>query len=155
MNAGVTVMPATADAPGIERLLVRHFELMRASSPAESCHVMEPGTLLEHDAVLYAARDGDAVLAVGALTVIAPGHGELKSMHTATEARGRGLARAILRALIDHGTREGLTRLSLETGTADLFAPARALYAAHGFVECPPFGSYVVDPLSVFMTRTL
>ena len=27
--------------------------------------------------------------------------------------------------------------------------------AAHGFAECPPFGDYVHDPLSVFMTRTL
>ena len=33
--------------------------------------------------------------------------------------------------------------------------PARALYSAHGFADGPPFGSYVNDPLSVFMTRTL
>ena len=155
MTRALTVARATPDAPEVEALLLRHFELMRATSPAESCHVMEPGTLLENDAALFAARDGDAVLGVGALTVIAPGHGELKSMHTAAEARGRGVARAVLRALMGHAHDTGLTRLSLETGSAEEFAPARALYAAHGFEDCPPFGSYVVDPLSVFMTRML
>lgn len=151
----LTVARAAPDLPEVEALLQRHFELMRATSPAESCHVMEPGTLLENGAVLYAARDGEAVLGVGALTVIAPGHGELKSMHTAAEARGRGVARAVLQALMEHARDTGLTRLSLETGSAQEFAPARALYAAYGFEDCPPFGSYVVDPLSVFMTRTL
>jgi putative acetyltransferase len=33
----------------------------------------------------------------------------------------------------------------------DAFAPARALYAPFGFVECPPFGDYRLDPNSVFM----
>jgi len=151
----LAVTPDTPASADVDALLRRHFALMRSQSPAESCHVMEPEALLERDAVLFAARDGDAVLGVGALTVIAPGHGELKSMHTAAEARGRGVGRAVLAALMDAARERGLTRLSLETGSADAFAAARALYAAHGFVECPPFGDYVVDPLSVFMTRTL
>ena len=45
--------------------------------------------------------------------------------------------------------------LSLETGSQDFFAPARALYAAHGFVPCPPFGHYVDDPNSTYLTRTV
>ncbi|WP_299744528.1 GNAT family N-acetyltransferase [uncultured Tateyamaria sp.] len=144
--------PANAD---VQALLLRHFELMRASSPEESCHVMEPGTLLERDVALFAAREGGIVMGVGAMAIIEPGHGELKSMHTAAEARGRGVARAVLKALLDHARGIDLTRVSLETGSADMFAPARALYAAHGFTDCPPFGDYVVDPLSVFMTRQL
>ncbi|RYJ07213.1 MAG: GNAT family N-acetyltransferase, partial [Actinomycetales bacterium] len=43
----------------------------------------------------------------------------------------------------------------LETGSQDYFAPARRLYARHGFVECGPFGDYVVDPSSVFMSLGL
>ena len=145
----------TPDNPQVQALLTRHFELMRASSPEESCHVMEPGALLERGVVLFAARDGDTVLGVGALARLESGHGELKSMHTAAEARGRGVARKILAALLDAARTDEMARVSLETGSAELFAPARALYAAHGFEECPPFGDYVVDPLSVFMTRTL
>ncbi len=111
--------------------------------------------LLERDATLFVARDGETVLGVGAVAVIEPGHAELKSMHTAAEARGRGVGRAVLKALLDHARDTGVTRVSLETGSADMFAPAQALYVAHGFRNCPPFGSYVLDPLSVFMTRLL
>jgi putative acetyltransferase len=45
-----------------------------------------------------------------------------------------------------------MSRLSLETGSWDYFQPAVALYRSHGFVECPPFGDYVPDPNSIFMT---
>lgn len=152
---GVVVGRTGVDTPEVTALLLRHFELMRASSPEESCHVMEPDALLERDAALFAARDGDVVLGVGAIAVIGPDHGELKSMHTAAEARGRGVARAVLMALLSHAREIGMTRVSLETGTAELFTPARALYAANGFSDCPPFGSYIEDPLSVFMTRAL
>ncbi len=47
------------------------------------------------------------------------------------------------------------TRLSLETGAWPYFAPARGFYQRHGFVECAPFGNYVADPNSVFMTLQL
>jgi len=49
----------------------------------------------------------------------------------------------------------GMTRLSLETGSWAYFDPARALHRKHGFIECAPFGDYVLDPNSVFMTRNI
>lgn len=151
----LSVTRDSPDTPAVRSLLLRHFELMRASSPEESCHVMEPGAFAERGVVLFAARDGETVLGVGALAPLEPGHGELKSMHTAQEARGRGVGRRILTALLEAGRAQDMTRISLETGSAEMFAPARALYAAHGFKTCPPFGDYTADPLSVFMTRTL
>ncbi|MEP3918083.1 GNAT family N-acetyltransferase [Ascidiaceihabitans sp.] len=144
-----------ADTPAVAALLTRHHALMRAGSPEESCHVMDVSELVAADVTLLAARQGDQLLGVGALKVIGADHGELKSMHTAQEARGKGVARAILNVLQDKAQEQGLSRLSLETGTADMFAPARALYHAEGFQVCPAFGGYVADPLSVFMTRTL
>ena len=35
------------------------------------------------------------------------------------------------------------------------FAAARALYKRYGFSYCEPFGDYVEDPNSVFMTKAL
>jgi putative acetyltransferase len=49
----------------------------------------------------------------------------------------------------------GYERLSLETGSMAGFAPARRLYESFGFACCPPFGDYVEDPHSVFMTLRL
>ena len=151
----VDISPALPSDPNVAEVLRCHFDLMRSTSPAESCHVLQPDELLEAGATLLAATRDGVVLGVGALKEIAPLHGELKSMHTIAKARGQGIARQILLALIREARTQGITRLSLETGSDAPFAPARALYAAEGFELCPPFGSYVVDPLSVFMNRDL
>jgi putative acetyltransferase len=92
---------------------------------------------------------------VGALKPLDPGHGEIKSMHTAEAARGRGVGSALLRQIMAEARAAGLRRLSLETGSWPYFLPARALYARHGFVECGPFGDYREDPNSIFMTIQL
>lgn len=147
-----TERPDTAD---VAALLTRHHVLMRAGSPVESCHVMDVSELLDADVTLLVARKAEHVLGVGAVKIIEPEHGELKSMHTAQEARGQGVAQVVLNELTEVAASKGLKRLSLETGSAPMFAPARALYAANGFEECPPFGAYIFDPLSVFMTRLI
>ena len=41
------------------------------------------------------------------------------------------------------------------TGSMAFFAPDRSLYAKAGSAACRPFGSYVADPHSVFMTAEL
>lgn len=144
--------PSAAD---VRALLQRHFDLMRANSPEESCHVMAPDALSAADVTLLGARRDGVLLGVGALSDIGGNHGELKSMHTAAEARGQGVARQLLRGLVNQAINRQMTRVSLETGTAPDFAAARALYLSEGFVTCPPFGSYVNDPLSTFMTKAV
>jgi putative acetyltransferase len=82
-------------------------------------------------------------------------HAEIKSMHVLTEARGRGLSKAMLDHLIAAARADGFQRLSLETGVQPTFVAARALYARAGFDECGPFEGYGPDPNSVFMTKML
>ncbi|GAB6986576.1 GNAT family N-acetyltransferase [Nocardioides pyridinolyticus] len=98
--------------------------------------------------------DGE-LLAVGALKDLGAGHGELKSMHTAAVARGRGIGGAIVLHLVDLARQRGLARVSLETGTPEGFAAARGLYSRHGFTEYGPFGDYALSPWSTFMTLSL
>ncbi len=136
----------------VDALLARHFADMRAGSPEESCHVVTAETLRDTGASLFALRDADgAVRAVGAFQAIEGGV-ELKSMHTAREARGNGYGRMVLTHLLSEAKAQGAKQAWLETGTAESFAPARALYTSIGFQTCPPFGSYHTDPLSTFMT---
>lgn len=141
--------------PAIAPVIARHLKLMYASSPACSVHAMTPKALGGADVTLYAAFEGDMPVAIGALKAISPGHGELKSMHVVTEARGRGLARRMLAHLTDVAKSHGMGRLSLETGAQEAFLPARALYASEGFEDCAPFAAYRPDANSVFMTRAL
>ena len=76
-------------------------------------------------------------------------------MRTRPEARGRGVAGHMLTFLLEESRRRGYHTVSLETGTQDFFAPARRLYARHGFLMCAPFADYVPDPNSVYMTLSL
>lgn len=76
-------------------------------------------------------------------------------MHTASQHRNRGVARAVLGHILSVARRHRLSRLSLETGSQPAFEPARRLYSSFGFTFRGPFGDYREDPNSVFMTLTL
>ena len=76
-------------------------------------------------------------------------------MRTARAHLRKGVAARMLQHIISEARSRGYQRLSLETGSQDGFAPARALYAQHEFDFCGPFGDYKEDPHSVFMTRAL
>ncbi|GFE52315.1 N-acetyltransferase [Roseobacter cerasinus] len=145
---------ADVHEPDVATLLDRHFALMRAQSPPESCHVLPKDELSHPDITLYALREDDVLLAIGAIRDFGP-WGEVKSMHTAKEARGRGAARALLDALIASAAAKGMQHLSLETGSGPEHMASRRLYASAGFADCPPFGNYTYDPLSHFMTRAI
>ncbi|WP_425038115.1 GNAT family N-acetyltransferase [Primorskyibacter sp. S187A] len=139
-----------------DALLQRHFDLMRASSPEESCHVMSADQLRAEGARVFAGRDNDGrAWAIGAFLDIGENRAELKSMHCHDALRGQGAGRALLAHLMAAARSEGMTSLWLETGSAPEFLPAQKLYARAGFEPCPPFGSYKEDPLSLFMTRPL
>ena len=76
-------------------------------------------------------------------------------MRTDPDRRGQGIATRILEHLLQDARGRCIDRISLETGSMEFFTPARLLYAKAGFVLCPPFGSYIEDPNSVFMTKNL
>jgi putative acetyltransferase len=104
---------------------------------------------------LWVAAVGPDLVGTGALAHLEPGHEELKSMRTDPLRRRSGIARTILDYLLNDARDRGVQRLSLETGSMEFFAPARALYASAGFEPCAPFGSYRADPHSAFMTLAL
>ncbi len=136
-------------------LLERHLEFANEHSPPEDVHALDIDGLLDPSISFFSYRVEGELLGVGALKHLDDGHAELKSMHTAVEARGRGLGRRLLDHLVAIARERGYRRLSLETGTMDAFAPARAMYAKAGFVSCPPFNGYWVSPNSVCMTFAL
>ena len=152
----LTPVEVAPDDPRIGDLVRRHLELMRASSPACSVHAMEADALADAGARMVAVFDeGGVPVAMGAMKLIDTGHAELKSMHVVREARGRGLGRVVLRHLLGLAEAAGAGRVSLETGSQEVFGPARAMYRAEGFEDCGPFEGYAEDPASTFLTRVL
>ncbi len=145
---------ARVDEPDVADLVQRHFDLMRGQSPEEACHVITPEALRGSEIDLLVLREDGRAKAIGALRHEKT-FGELKSMHTAIEARGRGVGRAMVRALITLARDAGMTHVTLETGSGPENKAARALYTSEGLRDCPPFGDYIAHPLSVFMTRRI
>lgn len=141
--------------PDVLALLEEHLADMYATSPAESVHALDPDALAVPGITFWTAREDGVLLGCAALKELAPGHAELKSMRTATAARRRGVAGRLLDHVLHEARTRGHARVSLETGAEDYFAAARRLYLTRGFTETGPFGSYVPDPHSVFLTLAL
>ena len=146
----LVVAPADPTAPGPRPLLEQSHALMRSMFAPDECHFLDLDALRGADIRFLAATEGGATLGTGALA-LREGYGEVKSMFTAPEARGRGVADAILRALIDLSVAEGRPVLRLETGTG--LDAAHRLYARHGFRPRGPFGAYEANAASLFMER--
>src|SRR6266571_5917101 len=142
-------------AGDVQELLGRHLAFAHSQSGPEHVHALAVDGLLNPSIAFFSYREAGELLAVGALKQRAPGPGEIKSMHTAQAARGRGIGRAMLGHLIGLARERGCHRVSLETGAIPAFAPARALYAGAGFAPCGPFGDYAESPFNTFMTLTL
>lgn len=148
--------PRRAD---VAALLGEHLRDMHAWSRPESCHALDLDGLLGPDMTVWTARSDEhpegGLLGMAALHARADGTAELKSMRTASAARGLGIARRLLEVIIEVATARGCAALLLETGTQEQFLPARRLYESSGFTEIGPFGDYVLDPASLYMRLPL
>jgi len=153
--ATMIVVAGDLDDPLVLALLDLHVTRARAQTARDSAHALDASGLRSPEISFWAAWEEGALLGVGALKQLSASHGEIKSMHTLEAERRRGIGSAVLQHLICEARRRGMTRVSLETGSWDYFAPARAFYQRHGFVEGPPFAPYEPDPNSIFMSLEL
>ena len=138
--------------PALQAFVAAHHAEMEGTAPPESQHAVSFDRLLEPGVRLFAGYHEGRPVATGALAAVDDSHEELKSMRIAPTSRRQGFGRAMLAFLIGDAGSRGIRRLSLETGRDPFFAPARALYADAGFVECEAFGRYLPDPHSAFLT---
>lgn len=151
---GLEISAADLDAPDFIALINTHAELMLELSPPGSCHFLPIDGLKKPDITVWQLHDGPELVGSGALQHRSATHGEIKSMHTLSEHRGKGLAQVMLDHILQEARDRGYTRLSLETGSSPGFTAALRLYERNGFTVCGPFAEYVEDPHSVFMTHT-
>mgnify|MGYP006206257749 CR=1 FL=1 len=155
MTTTLRIEPEAVLPADVRQLLQEHLADMHSISPAESVHALDVAAFSAPEIAFWTVRDGQMLLGCGALKELSPKQGEIKSMRTASGARRRGVATVMLAHLLDVARDRGYERVSLETGSDEFFAPARRLYRSRGFIECPPFADYRLDPHSVFMTMRL
>ncbi len=137
---------------GAATLLQQSHALMESLFPPEDNFYLDVESLTAPHIHFFTARDGDLICGTGALAV-KDGYGEVKSMFVAEEARGKGVADALLRQIEDQAREENLPLLKLETG--NVLHAAHRLYRRHGFTDCGVFGAYKAANSSIFMEKTL
>ncbi len=155
MNQDFRIGPDDPARSDVRRLLTVHLAFANRHSPPEDVHALDVGGLKAPSISFVSCRRDGLLLGVGAIKRLDEEHAEIKSMHVAQEARGLGIGRAIVAHLMAHAHHERLTRVSLETGSMEAFAPARALYVSMGFTECGPFGDYAPSEFSTFLSRSV
>ena len=141
--------------PEIAAFLHEHVQEMRSITPLESKYALDLAGLRQPEITFWSVLDGATVVGCGAIKRLEPAHAELKSMRTSPARQRSGIASLLLAHILTEAKRMGYTRLSLETGSAEFFQPARKLYEKFGFAYCEPFADYRPGPHNVFMTREL
>lgn len=148
----IHVAPASPFDPPVRALLEASHALMQSLYDPEANHYLSLDALAAPHITLFAAASDGLTLGTGALARC-DGYGEVKSMFTAPQARGKGVADAILTRIADAARAEGVPLLRLETGTG--LDAAHRLYARHGFSPRGPFGDYPQADTSIFMEKPL
>ncbi len=98
-----------------------------------------PAELSPPGGVCLVGYRGGAAVCVGGVKCLpgAEGTGEIKRMYVVPEARGAGIARALLAALEGEARRLGYRSVRLDTGSRQ--PHARALYDSVGYREIPDY----------------
>lgn len=104
------------------------------------------GTLL-----LARAADGTALGVIGLRPLTEDGVAEVKRLYVRPQARGLGLGRALVAALLEEAARLGHREVRLDT--LPHMESAIALYRSFGFAPVAPYGSYPFEGLLCFGRR--
>lgn len=139
----------------VAQLLNEHLQDMYATSPVESVHALGLSTLRQSNIKFWTIWDEQMLAGCGALKTYSATSVEIKSMRVANAYRRQGVAAQLLQHILHEAKCAGAKTVYLETGSMAFFAPARQLYAQHGFIETGPFADYQADENSTFMSLSL
>ena len=158
-----------------DHLLLLSDAYMASLYPAESNHLVSSESLRTGDACFIGAffhesdGSGDEIayqkpvaVSASALQCVAcvaarfcrtEGYAEIKRLYVEERWRGVGLAKRLMARIEAEIVEQGIQCARLEMG---IYQPeADALYRSLGYREIPPFGDYLVDPLSQFLEKAL
>ena len=99
-----------------------------------------PGPYAPPQGAILLAKQGDHVLGCIALKQLAPGIAEIKRLYVRPQARGQGVAKALVDALLKEAAELGYHEVKLDT--LPQMETAIALYKSFGFANIPAYGSH-------------
>jgi putative acetyltransferase len=148
---------ALADTAEIRALIGALDTELGAHYTAEQQHGISFQALFEPPVRFFVAHSPAGAQGCGGVALF-DDFAELKRMYVREDARGTGVADALIKRLTQEAAEAGLTLLRLETGTAQ--RRAIGFYRRHGFADCTAFEPYASMPAasiasSVFMQKRI
>jgi len=139
----ITVERAVEATHEVRDLIEELNEVLGAAYEAHQRHGLSIEQLFEPHVRFFIARLDGLAVGCGGVAVF-DDYAEVKRMYTRPMARGRGVAKALLRRIEDEARGAGILVLRLETGTRQ--HKAIGLYQRMGFRPRGPFGAYAAMP---------
>jgi putative acetyltransferase len=141
----------------VRELVAELNEVLGALYEPHQRHGLQLEQLFEPHIRFFLARLDGAAMGCGGVALFED-YAEVKRMYTRPAARGRGLAKALLRRIEEKARVAGKPVLRLETG--DRLWAAIGLYESVGFRRRGPFGPYAQMPsrnieMSLFFEKPL
>ncbi|MHC0051895.1 GNAT family N-acetyltransferase [Actibacterium sp. D379-3] len=146
----LTIRTESPLRPDSRALIDASEAALRAVFPPEECFSFSAKELATPNTQFLVARVQGRAL--GCVALVDQGrYGEVKRLFVQPEARGLGLARALMASLEKAARDIGLCLIRLETG--DALTEAVALYRTLGYVDCPAFGGYPDIASNLFLEK--
>jgi putative acetyltransferase len=153
----ITIEQVSSETAELRELIGELDAVLGVNYEPHQRHGLSLAQLFEPHMRFFLARlDGRAAGCGG--VAIFDDYAEVKRMYTREAARGRGLAKALLRRIETEARGVGKSVLRLETGPYQ--REAIGLYQSMGFAPCGAFGAYAaMEPraieMSVFLEKAL
>ncbi len=139
-TSAITIELVTTATDDVRALVAELDEILSAEYPPEQRHGLQLDAIFQPHIRFFVASVGG--VAVGCAGVALFGDfAEVKRMYVREQARGRGVAEALLTRLETEARGAGLDVLPRETGDRQL--AALRFYERFGFHRCSAFGQYV------------
>ncbi len=139
----ITIERVSEPTPEVQALIGELDAVLGAAYEPHQRHGLALAQLFEPHVRFFVARLDGSAAACGGVALF-DDYAEVKRMYTRPAARGRGLAKAVLRRLEEEARAAGKAVLRLETG--DSQHEAVGLYRGVGFASCGAFGHYALMP---------
>ena len=149
----ITIEPARAASPDAAALVAELDGYLAGLYPPQSNHGLTIAQIEQPNVRFFVLRDAGRAIGCGAFVNVDAAYAEIKRMYVRPSHRGQRLGRRLLEFVEAQARDDGLLLARLETGIAQ--PEAIALYERSGYRRCAPFGDYALDPLSVFMEKSL
>jgi putative acetyltransferase len=145
----IAIERATAPTPEIVALLTALDADLSEGYSADQHHALSLEKLFQPDVRFFVLRRYGEAVACGGVGFY-DGYAELKRMYAKPEARGSGVASALMTRLETEAREGGAKLLTIETGIYQ--RAAMRFYEKAGFIRCGAFGPYAQMPPNMIAT---